>query len=198
MKIPLNRRFATTTLLALGAACIMTLGDAARAAEPAKLSANAARGKYLVATSACMDCHTPVKMGPNGPEPDLSRMLSGHPDTLKMPPPPVLPEGPWLALASATMTAWSGPWGVSFTANLTPDRETGIGDWTEKNFKDTIRTGRHMGRGRAVLPPMPIPVYQHFTDPDLNAIFAYLRTIPAVKNQVPEPVPPAAAPTAAK
>jgi hypothetical protein len=80
---------------------------------------------------------------------------------------------------------------VSFTANLTPDDETGLGRWTQKNFMDTIRTGRHMGRGRPVLPPMPIPVYNHFSDADLAAIYAYLRSVPAVTNRVPEPLPPA-------
>jgi mono/diheme cytochrome c family protein len=149
-----------------------------------------ARGKYIVSTAACHDCHTPWKMGPKGPEPDMARMLSGHPQSMEVPPPPK-PIGPWLMAFIATNTAWAGPWGVSFTANLTPDAETGIGKWTQKNFVDTIRTGRHMGRGREVLPPMPIPVYKNFTDEDLAAIFAYLQTIPAIRNQVPEPLPPA-------
>jgi hypothetical protein len=105
---------------------------------------------------------------------------------------PALPDGPWLVVSSATNTAWAGPWGVSFTANLTPDPETGLGRWTERDFVQTIRTGRHMGRGRAVLPPMPIPVYNNFTDRDLKAIYAYLRTIPPVRNKVPEPIAPAA------
>jgi mono/diheme cytochrome c family protein len=157
-------------------------------------AARVARGKYLVSTSACMDCHTPMKMGANGPEPDMSRMFSGHPQDLKMPPVPVLPQGPWLVISSATNTAWSGPWGVSFTANLTPDPETGLGNWTLNDFKQTLRTGRHMGRGREILPPMPIPAYSQFTDADLEAVFAYLRTIPPVKNKVPEPLPPAARP----
>ena len=61
--------------------------------------------------------------------------------------------------AAATNTAWSGPWGVSFTANLTPDPETGLGRWTLRNFMDTIRSGRHMGRGRPILPPMPWTAY---------------------------------------
>ncbi|MFN0304423.1 MAG: hypothetical protein ACKVQU_29155 [Burkholderiales bacterium] len=112
---------------------------------------------------------------------------------LKMPPAPTLPEGPWLVVSSATNTAFSGPWGVSLTTNLTPDPDTGLGRWTERDFIATIRTGRHMGRGREILPPMPIPVYSNFTDADLGAIFAYLRTIPAIKNQVPEPRPPAGA-----
>ena len=155
-----------------------------------------ARGKYLVNTSGCHDCHTPFKLGANGPEPDMSRMLSGHPQDLKMPPVTALPKGPWLVVSSATNTAHAGPWGVSFTANLTPDRETGLGDWTAQDFKTTIRSGRHLGRGREILPPMPIPVYSQMNDEDLESIFAYLRTIPAIKNRVPEPWAPAA--TAAK
>jgi hypothetical protein len=146
------------------------------------------RGKYLVTTSGCNDCHTPWKMGANGPEPDMSRMLSGHPADMKLPPAPK-PAGPWIVSAAATNTAWSGPWGVSYTANLTPDKETGLGKWTQRNFTETIRTGRHMGRGRPILPPMPIPMYKHFTDADLEAIFAYLQSIPPIRNQVPEPIP---------
>lgn len=160
------------------------------AQETPETGVKVARGKYLVNTSGCIDCHTPLKMGANGPEPDMTRMLSGHPENLRMPVSPVLPAGPWGVIASETNTAWSGPWGVSFTANLTPDPQTGLGKWTERDFRETIRTGRHMGRGRIILPPMPIPVYQNFTDEDLGSIFAYLRAIPAVRNRVPNPVPP--------
>jgi len=155
-----------------------------------------ARGKYLVTTSGCHDCHTPWIVGPKGPEPDMSRMLSGHPESATLPPAPA-PQGPWIVSASATNTAWSGPWGVSFTENLTPDAETGLGKWTQRNFTETIRTGRHMGRGRQILPPMPIPMYKNFTDADLEAIFSFLQSIPAVKNRVPEPLPPSM-PVAAK
>jgi mono/diheme cytochrome c family protein len=189
-------RMALLALAVNGLALGLTLVRPAEAAGAAK-NPQLERGRYLVATTGCHDCHTPFKMGPNGPEPDLSRMLSGHPEGLQMPPVPSLPQGPWLMLSAATNTAHAGPWGVSFTANLTPDAETGLGQWTVKDFKDTIRTGRHMGRGRAVLPPMPVPVYNHMTDRDLEAVFAYLRSIPAVKNKVPEPWAPAA-PVAAK
>ena len=151
-----------------------------------------ARGKYIVSTSGCHDCHTPWVLGAKGPEPDMTRALSGHPSEVQMPAAPKLAE-PWLITIGATNTAFAGPWGVSFTANLTPDKETGLGKWTPKNFKDTIRTGRHLGRGREVLPPMPIMVYNNFVDADLEAIFAYLQTIPAVKNKVPEALAPAAA-----
>ena len=168
---------------------VLTAAPAASAADNAP--SKVARGLYLVQTSGCHDCHTPFKMGPQGPEPDMSRMLSGHPESLVMPPAPALPPGPWIGSSSATNTAHAGPWGVSFTANLTPDAETGLGQWTLKNFIDTIRTGRHMGRGRPVLPPMPIPVYNHFTDDDLEAVYSYLRTVAPIKNRVPEPLPPA-------
>jgi mono/diheme cytochrome c family protein len=176
------------------AACL--LGGIAFAQPPATAPASAdkiERGKYLVTTSGCHDCHTPMIDGPDGPEPDMTRMLSGHPQDLVMPPAPVLPDGPWQVTAAATSTAWSGLWGVSFTANLTPDPETGLGRWTFRNFKDTIRTGRHLGRGRPILPPMPIPMYKHFTDEDLEAIFSYLQSIPPIHNRVPEPLPPTAA-----
>lgn len=202
-----RERLARHTLLgatALAAALATLTGVVAEAAKaantpakPARLTVEQARGKYLMSTSACMDCHTPWKLGDKGPEPDIARLYSGHPEQMKMPPAPVLPEGPWIMTAGATNTAWAGPWGVSFTANLTPDPETGLGRWTEQDFIRTIRTGRHMGRGREVLPPMPIMVYNNYTDRDLKAIFAYLRTIPPIRNKVPDPVPPAPAAAAA-
>jgi Cytochrome c len=191
--VPSFRAVATAAAVAT---VVLSAVPAASAADTAT-SANAARGHYLVSTSGCHDCHTPFKLGPNGPEPDMSRALSGHPESLVMPPAPQLPPGPWLVTMAATNTAFAGPWGVSFTANLTPDADTGLGQWTLKNFMDTIRTGRHMGRGRPVLPPMPIPVYNNFTDDDLEAVYSYLRTIQPISNRVPEPLPPAQS-TAAK
>jgi Cytochrome c len=185
----MNRAF--LPVAATAAALFLFVASAAEAQTAA--ADKAARGKYVVVTSGCMDCHTPWKMSPKGPEPDMSRWLSGHPQDVKLPPPPSLPPGPWAMVASNTNTAWSGPWGVSFTANLTPDDETGLGRWTVQDFKATIRTGRHMGRGREILPPMPIPVYNNLTDEDLESVFAYLRTIPPIKNRVPEPWAPAAA-----
>src|SRR5688572_7721203 len=172
----------------------------ARAADSPQAPANdpVSRGKYIVSTAGCHDCHTPWHMTDKGPAPDFSRSLSGHPEGMEMPEAPALPPGPWLVQIGATNTAFAGPWGVSFTANLTPDRDTGLGKWTARTFIDTIRTGRHLGRGRQVLPPMPIMVYQNFTDEDLTAIFSYLQTIPAVKNRVPEPRPPAVAAVAQK
>src|SRR5215467_5252771 len=77
------------------------------------------RGKYLVTVGGCNDCHTPLKMGARGPEPDMSRFLSGHPEQMGALP-AVAPRGPWLWAGAATNTAFSGPWGISYAANLTP------------------------------------------------------------------------------
>jgi len=187
-------------VLAIAVAATVAVVAPARAQTPSKTTYSTAekiaRGKYIVTTSGCNDCHTPWVMGPKGPEPVMSRMLSGHPESAVLPPAPAAQE-PWVMTASATNTAWAGPWGVSFTANLTPDAETGLGKWTQRNFNETIRTGRHMGRGRPILPPMPILMYKNFTDADMEAIFTYLQSIPAVKNRVPEPLPPVT-PVAAK
>ncbi|HEU5248360.1 MAG TPA: diheme cytochrome c-553 [Thermoanaerobaculia bacterium] len=162
------------------------------ASQPAPASADlVGGGRYLVTIMGCNDCHTPYKMGKNGPEPDMTRMLSGHPENLKMPPPPKL-EMPWAMVGSATNTAWAGPWGVSYTPNLTPDQNTGIGIWTEDMFIRAMRTGKHMGTSRTILPPMPWPWYSKMRDEELKAIFAYLKSIPPIHNRVPDPEPPPA------
>lgn len=151
------------------------------------------RGRYLTVITGCNDCHTPFHMTENGPAPDMSRMLSGHPQEFELPAPPTLPEGPWIGTFAATNTAWAGPWGVSFTTNLTPDAETGLGTWTEQEFMAAMRSGRHRGRGREILPPMPWPNMAQATDEDLAAIFAFLQQIPPIQNRVPDPMPPVVA-----
>ncbi len=171
---------------ALAAGLIAASTDAAP--KQGASSAPIKRGEYLVTVGGCNDCHTPWKMGPNGPENDRSRLLSGHPQDLTMGSPPTLPPGPWVNNVAGTFTAWAGPWGVSFTANLTPDPETGLGKWTLQNFVEAMRSGRHMGRGRHILPPMPWANYAKMTDADLKATFAYLQSIPPIKNRVPDPI----------
>ncbi len=149
------------------------------------------RGQYLVNALGCDDCHTPHKMGPNGPEPDLTRRLSGAPADTKMPPVPKL-QMPWAWVGSANQTTYAGPWGVSYAANLTPDKDTGLGTWTADVFVNTIRRGKILGVGRPVMPPMPWQEYRNLSDADLKAMFAYLQTLPPVKNKVPLYQPPAA------
>ncbi len=192
-KSPLSM-LAVAAALALAACSEHAAERRDEVADGARLSPEdaVARGRYLVNAAGCNDCHTPWRVGPNGPAPDYSRRLSGHPQDLEMPPAPVLPPGPWATTVSASMTAWSGPWGTSFTANLTPDPETGLGRWTDESFIATIRNARHMGVGRPLLPPMPAAMIANYTDEDLRAIFAYLRSIPPVRNRVPRPIPPPA------
>ena len=147
------------------------------------------RGAFLIAAGDCVTCHTPFRMGASGPEKDMARGLSGHPESLKLPPPPKL-DNDWNWAGSATMTAFIGPWGTTYAANLTPDRETGIGAWKEKDFVRAMRTGRHVGVARPIMPPMPWQAIAALPDGDLRAIYAYLMAQPAVNNRVPEYVPP--------
>ncbi|MBC5773683.1 c-type cytochrome [Pontibacter sp. KCTC 32443] len=151
-------------------------------------------GEHLVLISACHDCHTPKKMTDKGMEMDYSRALSGHP--AKLPPPAIdrkLLESKGL-IVTQTLTAWAGPWGISYAANLTSDA-TGIGNWTEKHFITAIRQGKHKGleSSRMLLPPMPWDMYRNMTDEELKAVFAYLKSTKPIKNVVPAPQPPLAA-----
>ncbi len=164
-------------------------GDAATVASAP--AAEVARGQYLTRIMGCNDCHTPWAMTERGPEPDMSRELSGHPQGVVITSAASLPA-PWVWAGAGTNTAFTGPHGVSFAANLTPDPETGLGKWTAETFIATIRNGRHEGQGRPLLPPMPWPMYRNASDEDLRAIFAYVQSLRPVRNRVPLPVEPLA------
>lgn len=161
-----------------------------------RVSAN--HGKYLVTTSGCHDCHTPKVTGPDGaPVLDETKLLSGHPEKERPPSwsPEDLKQKGVAAVANPTFTAWAGPWGVSYATNLTPDKETGIGEWTADTFIAVMRTGKHQGQpnGRNILPPMPWFNLRDARDADLKSMWEYLRTLPPIRNQVPFPTPPGAA-----
>jgi cytochrome c553 len=184
-----TRRTALAVLIA--ALAYFALTDAVTKAAPAQegRKPNVERGAYLVKIMGCNHCHTPYTLGPNGPEPDMSRALSGHPADFVMPAPPAL-DGKWTWLGAATNTAFSGPWGTSFTANLTPDRETGLGKWSVETFIAAMKTGRHEGKGRPILPPMPVENLAALSDDDIRDLFGYLRSLPPVRNRVPAPIDP--------
>lgn len=150
-------------------------------------------GENLVTVSACNDCHSPKKMTPSGMEIDSSRLLAGH---IAGSPEPEVNKKEAQAkglVVTSDLTTWVGPWGTSYTANLTSD-PTGIGSWTEERFIRAIREGKFKGlpNARTLLPPMPWQMYRHFRDEELKAIFAYLQSTRPVKNVVPAPLPPAA------
>jgi hypothetical protein len=149
-------------------------------------------GEHLVMAGGCGDCHTPKKMGAHGPEDDSTLLLSGHPS--KMPAPDVdrnAMESKGLVVTQ-TLTAWVGPWGISYAANLTSDT-TGIGMWSEDQFIFALRNGKLKGlaNSRPLLPPMPWPSIRNYSDDELKAIFAYLKSTKPVVNVVPPPTPPA-------
>ena len=120
-------------------------------------------------------------------KPDPDRILSGRPQTTKVP-----SVGPGEVHASEDLTAWTGGWGQSVASNLTPDPATGLGmRYTEAKFVQTMRTGKKP-EGVAIMPPMPVDVYVNMKDDDLKAIFAYLKTIKPIRNAVRQGLTPSA------
>jgi len=146
-----------------------------------------ARGAYLVGIMGCHDCHSPKRMGPQGPELIPELLLSGHPANAALPAPASgLTANGWVAL-SADLTTAVGPWGQTYAANITSD-PTGIGNWTEDQFRKALTEGKFKGldNARPILPPMPWQNYRNIRDEDLKAIFAYLKSTRPVSNVVPE------------
>jgi hypothetical protein len=184
--------FALTGAVAFAIAC-----NQGAPAETPKLATektaeeSVTRGKYLVEIMGCGDCHSPKMMTPQGPAPDTNLLLSGHPASMPIGPIDANSLKSWV-LFNHSQTATVGPWGVSFSANLTSD-PSGIGNWTEAQFIKALREGKAKGLddGRTLLPPMPWPNYANATDEDLKDIFAFLKSTKPVQNVVPAPIPPA-------
>lgn len=167
----------------IGAAMIVCASTQSTSAQQPSGNAAVERGRYLVRITGCHDCHSPKVKGMT---PDLDRALSGRPATTSLPT-PTKDE----VHASPDLTAWTGPWGSSIAANLTPDPATGLGNrYNEASFIATMRTGKKPN-GTPVMPPMPSDVYQNMTDDDLKAIFAYLKTLKPIRNAVYAGVTPA-------
>jgi hypothetical protein len=149
------------------------------------------RGEYLVSSIGCDDCHSPKKFGPNGPELIPELRFSGYPSDR-----PIQKQTGnsnkigWMLFGN-DLTSAVGPWGMSFSANISSD-ETGIGNWTEHHFITAMRTGKMKGlkNGRQMLPPMPWFNFRNLTDEDLKSIFTYLKSTPPVRNIVPAPLSP--------
>jgi hypothetical protein len=141
------------------------------------------RGAQLVKLGGCGDCHTPMRFDERlgMPVPRMDRLLSGHPEGAPEPQSqPAAGEG----VIGATFTSFRLPFGVVYAANLTSDRETGLGRWTAQEFVQTMRTGHSRGSGRVLLPPMPWQNLSQQPEADLIAMFDYLRSIPPISNRV--------------
>lgn len=128
------------------------------------------RGEYLVTLMACADCHTPGA-------------LIGKPDAMKF-------------LGGSNIGFFVPDLGTFYGPNLTPDKETGLGGWSEAEIVTALRTGTRPD-GRQLAPMMPWMAYAKLTDDDAAAIAAYLKTVPAISNKAPGPFGAGETPTAA-
>jgi mono/diheme cytochrome c family protein len=159
-------RTSAAVLLVAGVALWLA---ATATAQPAKPDANiVTRGQYLATIMDCGGCHTP---GALAGQPDGRRKLAG------------------------SDIGFGGPFGVVYPKNLTPDRETGLGDWGDAEIARAIRHGQSRD-GRPLLPVMPWRSYAALTPDDAEALVAYLRSIPPVKFAVPADVKPGGRATA--
>ena len=140
------------------------------AAAPPGQAGDAARGKTIANIAGCWGCH-----GQN---------LAGYRDGGPQEQPESAPYG----------EAFGGPFGLVTAKNLTPDQETGIGKWSDTDIEKALREGKTPD-GEQLYPIMPYPNLAGLSDQDMHDLIAYLRSVPAVKNAVPEnklngPVPP--------
>ena len=121
------------------------------------------RGKYIATIGGCLDCHTPgYFLG----KPDMARYLGGSDVGFKV-----------------------GGLGIFVGPNLTPDKDTGLGNWSDEQIAKALTTGERPD-GRILAPIMPWRALEDLTKPDLAALIAYLRSLPPVKNKVPGPFGP--------
>jgi len=157
-------------------------------------------GEYLVTIMDCNICHSPKVLNAEM-QPMLApgRELSGHPgdqpldlsgfDMTKT------PIGPWI-FAHGNFTAYAGPWGISYAANITPD-PSGIGNMSFEDFKRSFQQGKYKGGpdGRPLMPPMPWESFAHLPEQDVLAIYTYLtKKVQPVSNIPPAYTPPAGPP----
>ncbi|MEQ1799444.1 MAG: c-type cytochrome [Lacibacter sp.] len=148
---------------------------------------NLKEGERLVAILDCEICHSPKRMGPKGPEVISELRFGGHQAGTVLPPYDEKTVKAGWALFAPDFTTIIGPWGQSYAGNISSD-STGIGMWTEDQFKKVIREGKFKGldNTRPILPPMPWEAYKNLTDEEIGKIFAFLKSTKPVKNVVPE------------
>jgi mono/diheme cytochrome c family protein len=140
--------------------CIAALTAAAFLPVTVRAQTQVERGKYLATIGGCLDCHTP---GYFFGKPDMTRYLGGSDVGFKV-----------------------GDLGVFVGPNLTPDKETGLGAWTDEQIATALTTGVRPD-GRILAPIMPWRAFANMTKPDVMAIVAYLRSLPPVQHKVAGP-----------
>jgi len=186
--ILLSAAFAVSLAVGIIASCNSAEGNPEKKTDTKDKLALIKRGEYLVNSIGCDDCHSPKRIGSNGPEVIPELRFSGYPSgrPIQSADANAVKKG-WV-LFGPDLTSSVGPWGMSFSANISSDA-TGIGNWREAQFIKAIREGKLKGLdgSRPMLPPMPWFVYKNLNDDDLKAIFAYLQTTKPVQNVVPAP-----------
>jgi hypothetical protein len=185
---PMKKTIVVLVICAFASIAILSFTTKKESKKPPYTPEQVAKGKYLVEIMGCADCHAPKIMTAQGPAPDPALGLSGHP--AKIPMGKVVKTQDWV-LFHPMNTIAVGPWGASFSANLTPDA-TGIGSWSEEQFIVAMTQGKSKGikTARPLLPPMPWPNYVNMKKEDLVAMFAYLKSCKPVENVVPQPITP--------
>ena len=156
---------ASRKTLALACLALATLASSAQAQTS---RTEVARGKYLVNFGGCIDCHTP---GYFFGKPDMARALGGSEVGFEIP-----------------------GLGVFYGPNLTPDKDTGLGNWTKAQIVTALQKGQRPD-GRVLAPIMPWKAFANLTKRDAEAIAAYLKSLPPVSNKVPGPFGPNEKPT---
>jgi mono/diheme cytochrome c family protein len=144
-------------------ALLVTLAAALPALSAPSNDAQLARGRYLVSIAGCNDCHTP---GYFFGKPDMARYLGGSDVGFEIP-----------------------GLGVFVGRNLTPDKETGLGNWTTDEIVHALQTGERPD-GRVLAPIMPWRAFANFTKEDVTAIAVYLKSLKPVHYEVPGPFGP--------
>lgn len=184
------KKFSTFILYVTVALCLFNACNNPENAKPQVAASSpedpVKKGEYLVGIMGCHDCHSPKRLGPQGPELIPELLLSGYPSSATLPPLDAnATKNGWVSLW-ADLTTAVGPWGQTYSANITSD-STGIGVWTEAQFKKALTEGKTKGMDgtRPIMPPMPWQNYRNIKDEDLKAIFAYLKSTKPVHNIVP-------------
>jgi mono/diheme cytochrome c family protein len=151
------------TSAGIALAAVAAVAAAATLLPKAHAESPVERGQYLAVVAGCNDCHTPgFFLG----KPDTAKYLGGSDVGFEIPGLGVFPG-----------------------RNITPDKETGIGNWTDEEIATALTTGKRPD-GRQLAPIMPYPSFIHMTKEDVAAIIAFLHSIPAVKNEVAGPFKP--------
>jgi mono/diheme cytochrome c family protein len=151
------------TSVCAGIAGVAVMAAAAVLLPKAHADSQLDRGKYLVVVASCNDCHTPgFFLG----KPDTAKYLGGSDVGFEIP-----------------------GLGVFAGRNITPDKETGIGNWTDEQIATAITSGKRPD-GRQLAPIMPYAAFSYMTKEDVAAIVAFLRSVPPVKNEVAGPFKP--------